>query len=261
MGVFKDRENYLKQLCIAHALVAHTSTVNGVLRNSFFRTNNDEEILTATLKNISYPCVGYNSIQGRITDLDNALLDIRHIFKNSWIFIMHLDWITTDGTGYTDKIQDCFDITFGIMEDFIASMKNDFELSGHCGAFENFDLNKINYVQIGPVLQNEYGWELFFEDEILADNIIYGGDVPTDPCGPNKTEIIYIIDESYKTVVYTDQRRAWFGDFPEVECWLVDGTGVYYKAAVQPVVDAPPPDFTTLYWDFGSPVNGFIILK
>lgn len=77
----------------------------------------------------------------------------------------------------------------------------------------------------------------------------------------NETEIIYINDESSKEVEYTTTRREKFGDFPEVECWLRDDTGTYYKAAVQPVVDALPPDFTTITWDFGSNVTGFIILK
>lgn len=262
MGVYKDREDYLKQLCIGDEDVAHTAVVNGKVRNSFFRINNDEEIVAGTLNKISYPCVGFQAIEGRVTDWDNALVDIRHVFRNTWMFITHLDWITTDGTGYTDKIELAWDTTFTIMERFIALMKNDFELNGFCGAFQNLDLNKISYVQVGPILQNEYGWLMYFEDEIKADNIIDNDTVPVDHiCGPNKTEIIYIEDEANKTVEYTDERRDLFGDFPQVEVWLLDDQDVYYKAAVQPSIDAPPPDFTTMYFDFGSAVTGFIILK
>jgi len=106
-----------------------------------------------------------------LKDFDNSLIDIRHIFSNSWLFIQHVSMVTLTN-GYTDTIQTCYDQTFAIMEDFIKSMKDDYEANGHCGAFEDFDLNKINYEMIGPVLENEYGWQLFFEDEQKATRII-----------------------------------------------------------------------------------------
>ncbi len=171
MGVFKDREDYLKGLCQAHPTVAHNQIIDGVKRNSFFRINNEEEIITATFQKISYPAVGYIAIEGRITDKDNAMEDIRHVFKNQWLFITHLDRITIDENGYTDRIQLAYDITFTIMEDFIKAMKDDYETNGSCGAFQSFDLNQINYVQRGPIIQDEYGWLLYFNDEIKALNI------------------------------------------------------------------------------------------
>ena len=171
MGTFKTKENYLKQLCIDHPDVAHGSVVNGITRNSFFRLNNDEELIAATLTNISYPAVGYQFLRGRLKDTDSALMDIRHLFSNGWIFLQHVSMITvTDG--FTDAIQECYDQTFSIMEDFIKMMKDDYEANGHCGAFENFDLNKINYEMVGPVLENEYGWQLFFDDEKKATRIL-----------------------------------------------------------------------------------------
>lgn len=169
MGTFKDRENYLKSLCVAHPTVAHGSVAGGIKRNSFFRINDDEEIMAATIQNISYPAVGFQSLKGRLIDQDNALTDIRHLFSNSWIFIQHVNMIQV---GTADAIQECYDQTFSIMEDFIKSMKDDFEESGHCGAFENFDLNRINYVMIGPILEMEYGWQLFFDDEQKALRIL-----------------------------------------------------------------------------------------
>jgi len=45
MGTFKTKEDYLKALCVAHPTVAHGTVVDGITRNSFFRLNNDEEIL------------------------------------------------------------------------------------------------------------------------------------------------------------------------------------------------------------------------
>ncbi len=171
MGVFKNREDYLKGLCEAHPIVAHGHVVDGELRNSFFRLNDEEEISTATFRNISYPNVGYLAIDGRITDKDNAMVDIRHVFKNQWIFLTHLDRITMDGDGYTDRIETAFDITFMIMEDFIKAIKEEYETNGMCGEFQYLDLNQINYVQVGPMFQSEYGWILYFTDEIRATNI------------------------------------------------------------------------------------------
>ena len=170
MGTFKDKENYLKHLCIAHPTVAHDTVVDGILRNSFFRINNDEEIMAATIARISYPAVGYQSLRGKLSDEDNAQTDIRHLFTNSWMFIQHVSMIT--GGGFTDAIQECYDQTFGIMEDFIRAMKEDFDENGHCGAFDFIDLNKMNYVMVGPILENEYGWQLFFDDEQRADRIL-----------------------------------------------------------------------------------------
>lgn len=77
----------------------------------------------------------------------------------------------------------------------------------------------------------------------------------------NETEIIDINDESSKTILYTAARKKRFGEFPEVECWLTDETDTYFLAAVQPTIDAPPPGFTQMNWDFGSNVTGFIVLK
>lgn len=170
MGTFKDKENYLKKLCIAHPTVAHQSVVGGIKRNSFFRINNDEELLAATISNIAYPAVGYQSLRGRLIDEDDALADMRHLFSNSWMFIQHVSMIT--GTGFTDIIQECYDETFTIMEDFIRAMREEFEENGHCGAFDFIDFNKMNYVMVGPVMENEYGWQLFFDDEQKASRIV-----------------------------------------------------------------------------------------
>lgn len=175
MGTFKSKEDYLKQLCIVHPVVAHGSVVNGITRNSFFRMNNDEEILAATIANISYPAVGYYSLRGRIKDTESAMVNIFHLFSNAWIFVQHVSMITvTDG--FTDAIEECYDETFGIMEDFIRMMKDDYEANGHCGAFEVIDLNKMNYEMVGPVYENEYGWILYFDDERKANRIITGDD-------------------------------------------------------------------------------------
>lgn len=173
MGTYINKENYLKALCMAHPAVAHGTLVDGKPRNSFFRINDEQEISSATINNIDYPCVAFISIEGRMTDQDNALTDIRHVFKNGWMFLDHVtDSVDADGKGNADRIETAYDEMFSVMEDFIKVMKDDFEVSGRCGAFENFDLNKMSYVQHGPTQQNEYGWILYFDDEFKASRVI-----------------------------------------------------------------------------------------
>lgn len=163
MGQFKAREDYLKSLCEAHPVVQHG--VDG--RNSFFRGNNDEEIMAATVQNISYPAVGYNSFRGRLTDFDGAKVDIRHVFSNSWLFLSHISLF--DGAT-CDAMQECWDQTFDIMEDFIKSMIAD--AADGCGPFKELDLNTFNYIKVGPVFEMEYGWILYFDEQQTATNLI-----------------------------------------------------------------------------------------
>jgi len=77
----------------------------------------------------------------------------------------------------------------------------------------------------------------------------------------NETEIISFADVSSFTVSWTPTRQARFGAFPEVEVYLKDDTDTYYKAAVQPYVDNPPPGFTTMYFNFSGDETGFILIK
>ncbi len=173
MGTFKDREDYLKGLCVAHPTVLHTgANIDGSPRKSFFRINNEEEIDAAMFNNIDFPCVAFMSITHNLRDNGDALIDIRHVFKNEWWFLKKVVTTTAgDGQGYVEKIQDAYDCTFAIMEDFIKSMKDDWEDNGACGAFQNFDINKISSAQKGPVVETEYGWAMYFEDEIRATRI------------------------------------------------------------------------------------------
>ena len=88
-----------------------------------------------------------------------------------------------------------------------------------------------------------------------------GGGGGTTP-DPNETEIIYITAESTKSFTWTTGRQQKFGPYPLVECWIQDDGGTYYLSAVQPYIDAPPPSlFTTMFYDFGAPVTGFIVIK
>ena len=172
MGTFADRENYLEQLCIDHPDVAHQGPrEGGGQRNSFFRINDEEELIAATINNIDHPCVCNLSIQPKLTDKDNALSDMRWVWNNAWAFLDHVENPSTEDT-MPDAVQAAYDSTFTIMEDFIRSMKEDWEENDRCGAFEQINFNTFNAVQIGPTVQNEYGWILYFDNEQKATRII-----------------------------------------------------------------------------------------
>lgn len=173
MGTFKQREDYLKSLCQQHDLVAHDAIKpdGDGKRNSFFRLNDEEELVAGSVNDIDFPCVCHLLLEGRIKDKDNALIDIRHSFKNGWVFLSHVE--TPEDSGSTsDAVQAAYDESFGIMEDFIKMMKDDFETNGSCGAFTDINFNEMNYVPVGPVITNEYGWILYFNNEQKATRII-----------------------------------------------------------------------------------------
>jgi hypothetical protein len=124
-------------------------------------------LIEATVEDIHYPCVTFVDIKGRLKDADNALADMRYIFSNSWLFLDK-----KRGTiGGAAEVSQIFDTTFDIMQDFIKTMKDDFEENGSCGAFQNFDLNRISFQQIGPIHEAAYGWVLYFDDEHKATDL------------------------------------------------------------------------------------------
>jgi hypothetical protein len=84
-----------------------------------------------------------------------------------------------------------------------------------------------------------------------------GGTVHT-----NETEIIYFTSQTNVSFTYTTARRNRFGDFPCVECWIIDPSGTHSLSMAQPYIDGPPPSsFTTMFYEFGGPQTGFIVLK
>lgn len=168
MGIFTDIENYLKGLCEDHPLVRHDAVISGSKkRKSFFRCNEEWELIEATQEEISYPCVCFQSIRGRLKDEDNAMAVISRIWSNAWLFIDK----KTGKTGGADEVQAIYDSTFQIMNDFILTMKEDYEENGSCGAFKKFDLNKIYFAQTGQVFENAYGWIMYFDDEFKATDL------------------------------------------------------------------------------------------
>lgn len=77
----------------------------------------------------------------------------------------------------------------------------------------------------------------------------------------NKTEIINITGESTKAIDYNDARKENFGVYPKLQAWIKDDGGIYYLSDVQPIIDAPPPATSVFNFDFGSTIDGFIVIK
>lgn len=69
-------------------------------------------------------------------------------------------------------------------------------------------------------------------------------------------EIIPITNEATKTIAWNAGRIATFGLTPVVQVWLDN-----VLSEIQPIMDAPPPAMTQMDFDFGGPVNGFIVIK
>lgn len=173
MGTFKDREDDLKQRCIDHPQVAHDqprSDSDETTRNSFFRLNDEEELLAGTRNNIDYPAVCNMLMEVKLFDKDKALTQMRWIWQNQWAFLQHVENPSSTDT-VPDAVQDAYDSTFAVAEDFIKTMKDDWEKNGSCGAFDQIDFNQFSLVPIGPTMAKEYGWMLYFTNEQKATRI------------------------------------------------------------------------------------------
>lgn len=265
MSIYLERHNYLKEMCKGHPVVLHDAVkADGSKRRSFFRINDEEEITASVFSGIDFPCVAYMSFSGRLTDSENALVDIRHSIQNEWWFITQVPLHTQEGEGMADRIEQAYDLTFAIMEDFIRSMKEEFEENGSCGIFNKFDLNRISYDQTGAVVEHEYGWRLIFTDEAEADRITGGsptdiGDIVMDN-GAVELEIIHFNNVPDFFVLWNSSRKQRFGAMPTVQVYLVVD-GVYQLSTIQPVLDVPPPYMSRMDFNFSGHSTGFILIK
>jgi hypothetical protein len=257
-------QSYLMSLCQSHPQVAHLQTVDGKVRNSFFRFSSEEELIAKTIANaISVPAVGCMNVEGRIRDEGNAMEVIRHGMRFAWVF---LDKVNVQRNLQTaNSLQTAYDTTFGIMEDFIRAMKDEFGENGTCGAFTTLDLNSFNYQEFGPTSDNLFGWILYFDAGFRAHRIMDGSIIEWNPSGGYinaiEPEVIHFEDEIEVSVSWTESRKLKYGLFPTVQVYLLDPDGKYYRSAVQPYLDAPPPDFTQFIVSLPGNSTGFIVIK
>jgi hypothetical protein len=160
MGFYNDRENYLRSLCIADADIAHLNPVaenSEDLRQSFFRINDAEEILEASVNWIHFPCVVMAALSGMDTNKGGS---IRQVNSNSWMILSKK--LYGEEGDEASAITGAYDLTFNIMMRLKRKLYDDSE-EDICGAF--LDVDRFKWDSIGPFADGLYGWVLTFTDE------------------------------------------------------------------------------------------------
>jgi hypothetical protein len=163
MGIFKDRSDFFKGLATGNKKIAHGREIDGEIRNSFHRLNDEEELLSACINFAHFPCLVHFGFDGRYTSENNAVS--KRLLNNDIIVLQKVDEITG-----MDQREEAYDLAFEILEELLSKMHNLFETEGRCGPFDNFDLSKCSFLRYS-VNGNLYGWLLSFTDEVFADSI------------------------------------------------------------------------------------------
>lgn len=112
----------------------------------------------------------------------------------------------------------------------------------------------FGYTQYGVVFynidstQNSYDYTLLIEGGAVAP--VSGSIV--EPL------IIDLVNQSLYVLNWTQDLRDTYGNFPDFEVWLDQGDGTSKPVTMQPTINGSYSNFTTMTFDFGTPVNGFI---
>lgn len=259
MGFYKQRELYLEGLAEFHPLVLHNQPVGSddpERRRSFFRINDEDELLAACVHWIHFPCVVMISLSGGLVNKNDS---IRQNNINEWWFLekMNLD---ADNLIAAPAITEAYDRTFKVMQDFISQVHEDFEDNPGCGYFYDIDLGKFKWQQVGPVGDLLYGWILTFTDETRPfDNV---QPIPQRAVA-SLVETISFSHINRVDIAYNTARRNLYGNIPVIEVWILDReSNNYYKStAAEILTDVPPPNQTTYIILPGEDATGFITIS
>lgn len=164
MGFYKNRETFVEGLAEADPMVQHNQPVtvgSSELRQSFFRINDEEELLAACVNWIHLPCVAMYGLSGAMANKDGSK---RQRNFNTWWFLTNLV-LDENNPVEADAITNAYDTTFTVMMNFIKAVNDEYEENGGCGEFMYLDLNNIKWSQEGPIGNGLYGWILTFFDE------------------------------------------------------------------------------------------------
>jgi hypothetical protein len=171
MSKYSSRTNYFKALAIADPHIQHTAsiTVDGEAqtRNSFIQVAADQDTLNAdTVNSLHYPFFVQIGFNGGLSDRDG---DIRNRNSNRVQFLTKA--APTDASPLMeDAIQAAKDLTYTIMKAWLNKMMYDSQ--NDCPAeFKRIEFNGISWQDIGPILDNFYGWELTFTDDDPAHDV------------------------------------------------------------------------------------------
>jgi hypothetical protein len=159
MGLYKDREEYIKAFAEGHALVQHDVTISGSdKRRSFFRINDEAELNASCINWVHFPCMVMIGLSGGFADKGGS---IRLRNTNTLMFLSQ-----PSGEVEATAITTAYDQSFGVLMDFVKAVYDDFEDDPSCGTFKDINLNQFTYEQVGPIADKLYGWILSFNDEI-----------------------------------------------------------------------------------------------
>lgn len=86
----------------------------------------------------------------------------------------------------------------------------------------------------------------------------YSGEVPT-PTGECEPTIASFTNVPTLTIPYTASMREQYGTFPTVQAWIDDGAGNLTNFGITISFDDDPP--SQIYFDFGGPASGIIVIR
>lgn len=167
MGFYKQRENFLRTLAENDPEVQHNKPVvteENTRRQSFFRINDEQELLAACENWVHTPCVVQFSLSGGDVNRDGS---IRQRNSNTWLFLTKID-LDPSNPIEADAISNAYDQTFEILQRFKKAVYDEFEENDSCGVFKDIDPANFKWDQYGPVADQLYGWLLSFSDETKA---------------------------------------------------------------------------------------------
>jgi hypothetical protein len=164
MGIFKDRSDYFKGLANMNKLVAHDREINGEVRKSFHRINDEEELTAACINWAHFPCIVHTGFSGRYTPQANAVPK-RKLSNGLWILDKAVSPMDLNSRA------DAIDRSFQVMEEVISKMINEYNTTGRCSNFDDIDLGRFSFNLIGPINATLFGLELNWEDDVFADSV------------------------------------------------------------------------------------------
>lgn len=134
-----------------------------IRRNSFFRGENMVEADSAALVARHSPFVILGDLPGNASGQPYAP---QRKIKPTIFFLA-----TTDDSA--DTIEAVKELTFSIMQQFLAAYIADSEKGCCCGPIGHFKYTSASWQETGPRLTRDYGWELALEFTQPAPELIY----------------------------------------------------------------------------------------
>lgn len=170
--MYKQRVQYLENLCKLHKQVAHDATYeeSGISqkRNSFVELSYmDQELNDALFQRAHFPLVIQTAFVPRVDDTDGAVVRITNRLR----FYAKANEAAHGGIKQA-AVQAAKDDAEKVLHDFVGKMIADFE-SGTCPqVFQDLLMESISYSEAEPINDLFFGWELTFDDRQRAQSMM-----------------------------------------------------------------------------------------